>query len=366
MKNADSIRCIRKYEKKDGSVTYHAEVRRKNAKPLRQSFRTLTEAKNWVRKVESTLIEGKYVPDNKARKHTLSDLIDRYKSLHLSKFPNRLKDQTSHLNWWTENYGNKALIEITPALLAEAKEILLRGITFRKKNRSNSTVNRYFSSLSRAFTLAFQEWQWINENPFPRVTKLKENGGRNRFLSREELHALLQNCNESANPHLYGMVLIAASMGLRFGEVVNLRWKHINFIHGFVTLETTKNGDTRVVPLPNQVADYLQKKQDFKFPEEFIFPSKNPARRYPYSLIRKSFQKVVQQTGLQDFKYHDLRHTCASHLAMNGATQGELMEVLGHRSPAMTKRYAHFSKEHIAKILQKTSDNLIVQSGEII
>jgi hypothetical protein len=85
MKRSDNIRCIREYTKKDGTTTYHAEVRRKNAKPLRESFRTLTEAKNWVRKMESSLLDGKYIPDNKVRKHTLADLIDRYISLHLSK-----------------------------------------------------------------------------------------------------------------------------------------------------------------------------------------------------------------------------------------------------------------------------------------
>ncbi|MGE0631269.1 MAG: tyrosine-type recombinase/integrase [Pseudobdellovibrionaceae bacterium] len=364
MKSSDNIRCIRKYEKKDGSITYHAEVRRKHAKPLRESFRTLTEAKNWVRKMESALLEGKHVLDNKARKYTLSDLIEQYIRLHLSEFPSRLKDQTPHLKWWKENYGNKTLIEITPSLLAQAKGKLLSGITIHNKKRSNPTVNRYFSSLSRAFTLALQEWQWINENPFRKVSKLKENGGRNRFLSREELHALLHSCKESKNAHLYGMVLIAASLGLRFGEIANLRWKHIDFENGFATLETTKNGDMRFVPLPDQVIAYLKEIKSPKPPEEFLFPSKNPAKRHPYSLIRKAFQKAIQESKLQDFKFHDLRHTAASHMAMNGATQGELMEVLGHRSPTMTRRYAHYSKEHISRIVQKTSNNLIGSSGD--
>lgn len=366
MKSSDSIRCIRPYTKKDGSVTYHAEVRRKNAKSLRDSFNTLTEAKNWVRKTESAILDGKWVPDNKTRKYTLADLIDKYTRLHLSKHPRRLKDQSSHLKWWQENYGKRALIEITPSLLAEAKEELLNGITSRETPRKNSTVNRYFSTLSRAFTLAYQEWQWITENPFKRVSKLKENGGRNRFLSREELHSLLECCKKSKNPHLYGMVLIAATMGLRFGETVNLKWKHIDFENGFVTLETTKNGDRRFVPLPDQLANYLRNLKLDYLPEEFIFPSKDPAKRNPSSIIRKAFQKALKEAKIENFKYHDLRHTCASHLAMNGATQGELMEILGHRSPIMTKRYAHFSKEHIARVLQKTSNNLIDKLGETV
>lgn len=364
MKNSDSIRCIRKYEKKDGSVTYHAEVRRKNAKSLRDSFSTLTEAKNWVRKTESALLDGKHVPDNKARKHTLFDLIEQYICIHLSKHPNRLKDQMPHLKWWQDNYGNKFLLEITPSLLVGAKEELLNGVTSRNMTRTNSTVNRYFSTLSRAFTLAVQEWQWVQDNPFRRISKLKENGGRNRFLSREELHKLLESCKKNKNPHLYGMVLIASSMGLRFGETVNLKWVHVDFENGFITLETTKNGDRRAVPMPKQLVDYLSNLEYSKASQEFLFPSKDPARRNPSSMIRKAFQKALKESGIENFKYHDLRHTCASHLAMNGATQGELMEILGHRSPTMTRRYAHFSKEHISRVLQKTTDSLIGRSGD--
>lgn len=188
----------------------------------------------------------------------------------------------------------------------------------------------------------------------------------NRFLSREELHNLFEYCKKSKNPHLYGMVLIAASMGLRFGETANLQWKHVDFVNGFVTLETTKNGDRRVVPLPDQLAKYLKNLERSKPPEEFLFPSKDPSKRHAPSLIRKAFQKALKDAGIENFKYHDLRHTCASHLAMNGATQGELMEILGHRSPTMTKRYAHFSKEHIARVLQKTSNNLIGHTGETL
>jgi hypothetical protein len=76
MRSSDSIRCIREYIRKDGSITYHAEIRRKNAKPLRDSFPTLTLAKNWVRKNESAILDGKHVPDNKARKHTLSHRLN--------------------------------------------------------------------------------------------------------------------------------------------------------------------------------------------------------------------------------------------------------------------------------------------------
>jgi integrase len=116
----------------------------------------------------------------------------------------------------------------------------------------------------------------------------------------------------------------------------------------------------------DQVANYLKIQDRPKSPEEFIFTSRDPARRNPPSMIRKAFEKALIEANIENFKYHDLRHTCASHLAMNGATQGELMEILGHRSPAMTKKYAHFSKEHISRVLQKTSNNLIGNHGETL
>ncbi len=100
-KSSDKIRCIQEYIKKDGTRTYNAEVRRKNEKPLRKTFLNLTKAKNWVRSTESAILEGRLPPETKAIKHTLNDLIERYKKLHLSRFPKRLIDQSIHLNWWS-------------------------------------------------------------------------------------------------------------------------------------------------------------------------------------------------------------------------------------------------------------------------
>jgi len=358
-KNSDNIRCIRKYLKKDGSFSFHAEVRRKGAKPFRKAFRTLTEAKHWVRSTESSLLEGKLPLENKTRKYTVNDLIEQYKTIYLNRFPSRIRSQSHHLAWWSAEYGHKLLSDITPSILSQAKHILLSGTTIRNTPRSGPTVNRYFATLSKAFSLAQNEWEWVSENPFRKMSKLPENKGRTRFLSKDELQALLQICKEHKNPNLYGMVLMAAALGIRFGELANLLHKHLDFKNRLIILEVTKNGDTRVLPMPDQVYSYLLEKSQSSNEEAYVFPSKNASKRHPYSMIRKAFQSVLKQLGWKDVVFHSLRHTAASHLAMSGATQGELMEVLGHRSPVMTKRYAHFNKAHLAKLLQKTNDNLI-------
>jgi len=310
-----------------------------------------------VRSTESAILAGNLPPEAQNRKYTLHDLIEQYKKVYLVNFPKRHNSQINHLAWWNKHYGKKLLLSITPSLLAEAKALLLTEYTSKKTLRSGPTVNRYFATISKAFSLASQEWEWISENPIRRVSKLPESKGRTRFLSKEELNSLLQACKESKNPNLYGMVLIAVSLGLRFGELANLKWKNVDFENRLITLEVTKNQDIRVLPMPDQIYNFLKENQ--KGSDEYVFPSKDPTKRYPYSMIRKAFKAVLEQLKMSDVVFHSLRHTAASHLAMTGATQGELMEVLGHRSPVMSRRYVHFNKEHLAKLLQKTNDHLM-------
>ena len=154
---------------------------------------------------------------------------------------------------------------------------------------------------------------------------------------------------------------MAASLGMRFGEIVDLKWKNVDFDHRLITLEVTKNHDIRVLPITEQIYSYLKNDRQVSSGEEYVFPSKDLSKRYPYSMIRKAYNAVIAKLGFHDVVFHSLRHTAASHMAMSGASQGELMEVLGHRSPTMTKRYAHFNKAHLAKLLQKTSNNLNIQ-----
>lgn len=385
----DNIRCIRKYRKKNGSISYHAEVRRKQATPIRKSFSTLTAAKNWVRITEGRILEGDLIESEKkqqyrinelikrhedlnefiqaklkqvenSRKYTLSDVIDRYQDIYFNQFPEKKRSQITHLKWWRKHYGDKLLVDITAYTLSQAKQELLQEKTNKKIYRTQATANRYLSTLSTVFTLAYKEWELISENPFLKVTKFPENKGRTRFLIKEEFQLLLEECKKSSNANLYGMVLLAGMLGMRFGEIANLTWNNIDFANRFITLEITKNKDTRVVPMSDPIYEYLHAKNNNKDPKEFVFPSKDPIKRSPYSMIRKSFKKILQKLGFHDVVFHTLRHTAASHLAMNGATQGELMEILGHRSPVMSKRYTHFNKEHIMKIINK-NNNLLVK-----
>ena len=303
MKRSDNIRCIREYKKKDGSITYHAEVRRKRAKTLRKACKTLTEAKNWVRSIESAILEGKLPQETKARKYTVNDLIEQYETIYLSRFPKRIRSQVHHLAWWREYYGHKLLSDITPSLLAQAKHSLLSETTIRKTPRSGPTVNRYFATLSKAFSLASSEWEWIKENPVRRVGKLPENKGRTRFLSKEELQAFLQACKEHKNRNLYGMVLMAASLGMRYGEIARLKWKNVDFEHRLITLEVTKNHDIRVLPMPDQIYSFLKSWNSSNQDEDYLFPSQNPSKRPTLHHDSKSLSGSIKTIGIKGYRF---------------------------------------------------------------
>lgn len=115
-----------------------------------------------------------------------------------------------------------------------------------------------------------------------------------------------------------------------------------------------------MIPLTETLAEILKLCPSFGAAQDaHIFTSgKKSTSSTPLS-IRKSFSKALKISKIEKFRFHDLRHTAASHIAMRGATQGELMAILGHRSPTMTRRYAHYSQSHLTNILEKLGSTII-------
>jgi integrase len=153
-------------------------------------------------------------------------------------------------------------------------------------------------------------------------------------------------------------VALAIFTAMRYGEIINLKWEDIDFEQGFITLKHTKNGERRIVFITPEVANILSDCTSFGN-KGSIFKSKRKSTSALPLSIRKSFANALKAAKIENCRYHDLRHTAASHLAMNGATQGELMAILGHKTPTMTRRYAHYSQTHLSNLMQKTCNNLL-------
>ncbi len=212
------------------------------------------------------------------------------------------------------------------------------------------------AALSHAFSIAMKEWEWIEDSPISRVSKPKEPRGRVRFLDDDERKRLLESCKESTNSYLHTIVVIALSTGMRISEILNLEWQNVDLDKGRVILYETKNGDIRQVAITGHALELLKAHNKFRrLDTNLLFPGKFPKKPID---IRSAWNAAIKRAEIQDFRFQDLRHCCASYLAENSASLAEIAEVLGHKTLAMVKRYAHISDNHTAGVLEKMNQKI--------
>ena len=354
---------ITEREASDGTKSFRVEVRLKGYPPQRATFERKTDAKRWAAATETAIREGRHFGTTEAKRHTVADLIDRYaRDVLPAKKDKTQGPQVGQLAWWKDRIGTLTLADCTPALIAECRDALTREPAAPKtadpdkagpeRLRSPATVNRYLAALSHAFTVAVKEWAWVENNPCLKVTKPKEPRGRVRFLDDDERERLLSACRESASPDLYPAVLLALSTGARQQEVLGLRWPQVDLARRVATLHETKNGERRVLPLAGPALDLLRDRSKVRrIDTDLVFPGRTDPTK-PVDL-RTPFETALKRARIEGFHWHDLRHTAASYLAMNGASLAEIAEILGHKTLAMVKRYAHLSEAHTASVVEK-------------
>ncbi len=150
------------------------------------------------------------------------------------------------------------------------------------------------------------------------------------------------------------MVVLALSTGMRAGEIRNLKWDQIDLKRKRITLTDTKNRETRTVPLVGHAYDKM-KAHIRRIDPPYVLAGRFSDR--PAS-FRQAWDDAVAAAGLEDFRFHDCRHTAASYLAMGGATLSELSEILGHKSLSMVKRYAHLTEQHTAQVVSRMNKEM--------
>lgn len=347
---------------KGKKTRYRAQVRMRGHKPVSANFERLTDARQWAQGIESAIREGRYFSTAEAKRNTLGDLIDRYIADVLPHKPRSAASQKQQLEWWKAEAGEKTLADVTPAVISELRDKLIKEPTRRPgmkpKPRTPATVNRYLAALSHVFTLAVNDWMLVPENPVVKVRKMKEPRGRVRFLSDAERDRLIDACRP--NQGLHTALLLALTTGARRMEIWGLRWSQIDFQRSRITLEDTKNGERRVLTLAGPARDALNEWAKVRQIEtDLVFPAWSEKRQgWVPRDFAGPFEKALADAGIKDFRWHDLRHTTASYLAMNGATLAEIAEVLGHKTLNMVKRYAHLTEGHTAKVVNRMVDSV--------
>jgi len=337
-------------------TSYRVMVRLKGHPPQYATFSRKTDASKWAQDTESAIREGRYFKTAESKRHTLGEMLDRYQGEVLAlKSESKRRDQDRHLRWWKENLGHYTLADITPAVLVEQRGKLAAPSTNGKKQRSPATVNRYLTSLSHAFTVAANEWGWLESNPVRKVARLKEPRGRVRMLSDTERTDLLAACQGSADRRLYPLVVLALSTGARRGELMNLRWGDVDLKRGLAVLHKTKNEDRRAMHITGLALEQMNQLGKIRrLDSDLVFADSMGRPIFP----RGVWEEALAEAKLKDFRFHDLRHSAASYLAMNGATLAEIAEVLGHKTLEMVKRYSHLTEQHTSKVVARMNEQI--------
>ncbi len=339
-----------------GEVAYRVKIRLRGFPTQTATFERLTDAKKWAQHTEAAIREGRYFKSSQAKKRTLADAIARYEKEILTRKGNKAVNARQHLRWWKEAIGAYTLADVTTALIVEHRNKLIGSTNKYGRELGASTANRYAASLSHVLSVATDQWEWIDSNPVSRVKKLKEPRGRVRFLSDEERSNLLAACKTSDNTHLYLVVVLALSTGARKMEVLGLKWKDVDLKRQAIVLHDTKNGERRVLPLQGHALECMKAHAKVRsLHSEYVFPS--DVKNQPMD-IRTAWENAMISAGVHDFRFHDLRHSAASYLAMNGASLAEIAEVLGHKTLAMVKRYAHLSEAHTSKVVARMNEKI--------
>lgn len=320
---------------KDGSTSYLAVVRIKGFDPASKAFKTRAEGRRWADDLarELTTQRERGAVRRDLTSLTIKGLVDEFLKDPETKRLKYLPDLEALLGWWVNHCGGEKVLGFGTVKLREARELLGNG-------RAPGTVNRYLSALRSCWNWGRAAQYIPAEKVWPTRLFLTEPRERVRFLNDDELKNVLAAAETHA-PWMHAAVVTSLATGLRQGELLRLEWKDIDLEGKTVTVLISKNTKRRMVHLPTPAVDSLKKlRRNGIIGRKTVFVDGNgePADK---SFLTVHWNRVRTAAGLVDFRWHDLRHSCASFLAQNGASLVEIGSVLGHSSPSITAKYAH-------------------------
>jgi len=242
-------------------------------------------------------------------------------------------DDVLKLRWLEQHLGGKLLTEVTRDVVT--------AIGARKRSEASAaTANRHLALVRAILRRACDEWEWLER--MPKVKLYKEPKRRVRWITPDQARGLLAELPE----HQRDMVLFALATGLRQGNVIGLRWAQVDlarqtaWVHG----EDVKNGNDLHVSLNNLAIEVLRRQLDKHL--EYVFTYQGKPIRWPNT---RGWRSALKRAGIDNFRWHDLRHTWASWLVQHGTPLYDLQEMGGWKSAEMVRRYAHLAPAQMAR-----------------
>ncbi len=242
-----------------------------------------------------------------------------------------------------EHFGGMRLPQITPWAVDKYKSKRLKDISRLKRPITKATVNRELACLKKMLSYAVGE-KWLTDNPLRGYKLFQERPNKVRVITREEFQRVYNAASEFLKP----VLMTAYDTGMRYSEILNLKWGNVTLREGNIFVRESKSGETRYLPISDRLKETLEAFNP-GLPDEPVFQYMGKAVRS----VKTSFNSAIRKSGVEKFTFHDLRHTFASVLVMNGVDITTVQELLGHKSIAMTKRYSHPTPEHKRRAIEK-------------
>jgi integrase len=224
---------------------------------------------------------------------------------------------------------------------AITKRTVAEYIEARTETVKPGTVAKETSVLKHCLRLAV-EWGELNQNPAAGARLPQLPPGKTRYLTPGELKAAL----ELAPEWMRAPMAFAACTGVRRGEMLALRWMDVDMKNRRLYLRETKNGALRILPIPESALTVLRSLPQGAA-KDAVFAGVDPAFLSVYT------KRVFKRLGILDASFHTLRHTAASWLVQQGVDLYAVGQILGHKTPRMTQRYAHLSPNYMAGAVGK-------------
>jgi Site-specific recombinase XerD len=334
---------------------WQAIVRLKGQPAQTRTFRTKAEATRWARQIESEIDRGVFVSRDESERTTVNDLIDRYarEVLPAQKGGHR---EVSRVKWIKEGLGKYSLAALTSSIVADYRDARLKSV-------GPQSVKHELSLLQRALKKGTNEWGIALPGGIPTATVKKPAlpPARDRRLVDDEEERLLAACTDARNPWLRPVVIFAIETAMRAGEMLEvwkyinedgekiktkvsdgLQWLNVDLNKRTAYLPMTKNGEARTVPLSSRAADVLRD-----------LPRNSGDRVFgtTYEGLKQAFTRACSRAGIEDLRFHDLRHEATSRFFEKGLREMQVAAITGHKTLQMLKRYTHLKAEDLAKLL---------------
>jgi integrase len=266
-----------------------------------------------------------------------------YSKMHKKSYA----DDVRHCRMLKEHFGRMNLSEIKPTHVEKFKLDRLEGETMYKRKRHPATVNRELCVLSKILSIAFDR-ELIESNPCRRVRKLRAECSRVRYLSDDEEAALF----EALSDYEWVMNVVTAALhtGMRQGEIFNLTWFNVDLGRGVINVRQTKSGKDRYVPINQTMRELLER---LPRASAYVFPSPKTGGRIVD--VKTTFDAAKREAKIDNFRFHDLRHTAATRMADAGADAFTLASIFGWSDVRMALRYTHATDEARRRAVENLS-----------